>query len=199
MPKLKGLQKPLALAVLFALGWGWLQLAKLSQDEARTSLPNQHGEPDYVIQQAEVYRYNELGEKIQLIKAAEVISYPANNLIEFNLPKITQFKDGEASWLLEGDLGKHLQQEEITWLEHQVVLTPLNPASVYTPQLFTDTLNLNHQQNLATTQDKVSFISPNGTTYGQGLTVDFNSETAIIPSQVKGSYLPANQPQPEAH
>lgn len=199
MPKLKSLQKPLALAVLLALGWGWHQLTHLTSSPSPTShLPNQHGEPDYVIQQAEVYRYNELGEKIQQVKALEVISYPTHNLIEFTQPKITQFANNQATWLLESEEGRHLQataeQEEITWLEKNVVLTPLNPTSSYTPHMFTANLQLNHQLNLATTQAKVSLLSPSGATYGQGLALDFNAETAIIESQVKGRYAPPNTP-----
>lgn len=194
----KSLYKQLSLVALIGLGLALVWLDDLQPVQPSVKLPNQYGEPDFFVYGAEIHRYDAQGQIEQYVTAKEAVSYPDKQLIEFIEPKIFQYTNNEVAWLLEADSGQHLpardNQPEQTLLNTNLLLTPLQPTSEYTPRIATSSLTINHQDNQATSPDAVSLISPRGITQGEGLLLDFNEKSILLKSRVTSSYLSPNQP-----
>lgn len=194
----KQVQRLLALATLVLIG---LVLAWLDNRVIRlpyTELPQEHGEPDYYVEQALLTRYGPDGRLLQTVNSPQVTHYPDSDLVLFNEPLVHHHSEQGLIWRLTARYAEYRANREI-YLENQVQITPLNPDSVYLPEFTTERLWLNTLDHTGRTPDPVLFSSPGGQTQGDGLEIDLNTGLATLLRQVKAEYLPGmrtQEPQP---
>ncbi|HKM15484.1 MAG TPA: LPS export ABC transporter periplasmic protein LptC [Marinospirillum sp.] len=183
------LRKLGTLAVLISLGALLVLLQEINLSAPHTQLPEQYGEPDYYVENASLSRFGAQGQRLQTLDAVQVTHYPEKDLALFETPLLHHYTQQGQIWRVVAKRAKYLGEDEI-YLEDKVVITPINPNSVYLPEFLTQRLWINSANNTAQTPDPVSFISPNGKTTGQGLDIQLNTGLAHILQTVQGNYLP---------
>lgn len=192
MFQLPTLQRLTAFAALLGLGGLLLWLLKLTDPEAPyAQLPQAHGEPDYYIEIAQLYRFDAQGALIQQLDTRTATNYPERQLTLLDQPLAHYHTANQQIWRISAAKAEYHTNTQLLYLEQDLVISPLNPDSAYTPEFFTHSLWVNQAQQLAYTQDPVEFISPGGLTQGQGLRLYLDTGLAELLSQVQGSYLPA--------
>ncbi|GLR63179.1 LPS export ABC transporter periplasmic protein LptC [Marinospirillum insulare] len=179
-----------ALLALIALGILVVGIQDLSLKPPRASLPQQHGEPDYYIENARLTRFDAEGKRLQILNSVEATHYPEKDLTQFDSPLMYHYSEDGQVWRVVAERAENLNKNDI-YLEDKVIITPLNPDSAYLPEFFTDRLWVDNQTNFAHTEDPVSFISPSGKTTGKGFQLNLDTGLAEILQKTQGSYLPA--------
>lgn len=178
-----------ALVVLLLLGGLLVWLQDVTQPPPYAPLPSAHGEPDYAIEQAKAIRYAADGQRLQMLESPQVTHYPENNLVLMELPQIHHYGDDGQIWRITANQAEYRDQQEI-YLQDQVRITPLNPASPYLPEFATQRLWVDLPTEFAHTPDPVTFTSPGGITQGKGLNLKLDTGQAEIPAQARGLYHP---------
>lgn len=181
-----------SLAALVGLGviLAWLQEANTPNPFAL--IPEEHGEPDYYIEGAQLTRYNAQGQAFQVLNSPEVTHYPEQNLSLLSQPVLVHHTEDGQTWHLTAATAQHQENQNLIYLEDQVKLSPQNPETAYTPEFITSKLWINNLTKEAFTPEPVEFISPNGLTAGVGFKLNLNNGQALIEQQVQGQYLPPN-------
>lgn len=190
MKGLTSLTKLGALALLISLGALVVWLQDLNLPAPHAQLPEQYGEPDYFVENASLSRFNAQGQRLQKVNSSQVTHYPEKDITLFEKPLMHHYTQQGQAWQVTAKRAEHLG-EDIIYLEEQVVITPLNAHSAYLPEFVTQRLWVNSTTQTAYTNDAVSFISPSGTTQGQGLQANLSSGLVEILQAVQGSYLPS--------
>lgn len=190
MSRLLSLRKLGAFLALIALGILVVGIQDLSLPTPHASLPEEYGEPDYYIEEAQLTRFNLQGERIQTLESTQVTHYPENDLALFEKPLMHYYSKQGQVWRVVAERAENQAEDDIL-LEENVVITPLNPDSTYLPEFYTNHLWVNTQTNIAHTKDPVSFLSPSGKTTGQGFQLDMDTGIAEILQEVQGIYLPS--------
>lgn len=181
-------RKLFSLLALVLLG-GWLVwLQDLPRTSPHTPLPQEHGEPDYYLERAELKRYNSEGRHFQTLEGEVVTHYPESDLIQVTRPRLQHWTANEQLWVITALKGEMRDDQEI-FLEDEVRLTPINPASAYTPEFLTQRLWLDTQEETAQTPDPVTFQSSTGSTQGQGLFATLDQGQVTILEEVHSHYL----------
>ncbi|WP_310695748.1 LPS export ABC transporter periplasmic protein LptC [Marinospirillum sp.] len=175
------------LALVLVGGWlVWLQ--DLSQPAPHTALPQEHGEPDYYLEQAELKRFNSEGRHFQTLEGEVITHYPESDLTHLTQPHVRHWTPSQQLWVIQAHDGEIRGEEEI-FLENEVRLTPINPNSDYTPEFLTRRLWLDIQQETAQTSDPVTFQSPAGLTQGNGLFATLDQGQVTLLQDVQSHYL----------
>lgn len=190
MKGLPSLRKLGALFALISLGALVVWFQDINLPAPRAPLPEKHGEPDYYVEEARLTRFNNQGQRLQTLKAKQVTHYPEKDLSLFEKPLLHHYSEQGQVWQVVAEQAEHLGEDTI-YLENKVVITPLDPDSVYLPEFSTERLWVDTQTGKAHTPDPVSFISPGGNTNGQGLEIYMNTGLAEILQAVEGHYLPS--------
>ena len=184
----------LALALLG--GWlVWLQ--DLPKSSPRTALPQEHGEPDYYLEQAALKRYNSEGRHFQTLEGEVVTHYPDSELTQVTQPLLHHWTENQQLWIIRARQGE-MRGENKVFLEKDVRLTPINPESAYTPEFLTQRLWLDTQEETAETPDSVTFFSDTGSTQGLGLFATLDQGQVNLLEDVHSHYLtqlPASEHQ----
>lgn len=183
------MQRLLALATLVLLGLVLVWLDTRVVRQPYTELPQEHGEPDYYVEQALLTRYGPDGRLLQTVTSPQVTHYPDSDLVLFNEPVVHHHTEQGLVWRLTARYAEYDANREL-YLENQVQIKPLNPDSAYLPEFMTERLWLDTLNHTGQTSDPVSFSSPGGQTRGEGLEIDLNSGLATLLRQVRAEYLP---------
>lgn len=189
MSGLSSLRKLAALLALMGLGALVVWLQEFNQTAPHARLPEEHGEPEYFVEQAHLTRFDAQGLRIQTLKSIEVTHYPDSDITLFEAPLLHHYSPEGQIWRVVAKHAEYSGENDI-YLENKVVITPLNPDSAYLPEFLTERLWVNSLTNQAHTPDLVDFISPGGKTTGQGFQLFMDTGQAEIQQEVKGHYLP---------
>gem|GEM_PF-1845904 len=183
-----GNRKLFSLLALVLIG-GWLVwLQDLSKPPPRTALPQEHGEPDYYLEQAKLKRFNGEGRHFQTLEGEVITHYPESDLTYLTHPYVQHWTQSQQLWVIQAKEGEIRGEEEV-FLENEVRLTPINPNSGYTPEFLTRRLWLDIQQETAQTSDPVTFQSPSGITHGKGLFATLDQGQVTILEDIQSHYL----------
>lgn len=168
---------------------GWLMwLETSSQSSPQIALPKEHGEPEYYLEEAKLKRYNSQGQLFQILDGLRVTHYPEQQLTQIKRPVMQHWSDTGQLWRMSAKQGE-MYKDQTIYLENQVVISPINPNSSYTPEFLTQRLWLDSQNQTAQTFDPVVFQSPSGTTEGVGLFATLDQGHVHLLEDVKSQYL----------
>jgi len=183
--------------VILGLAIHFLDVQRPQSFDLFSDVPSAPTEPDYYTVNSTFNEFNEQGLLVHSLKTERLLHYPSTEETALEKPVITSYNDAGAplwkasgdSGLLEGD-GSHFQlnQNVIVWqIGQQVSKQSANPNPIQM-QLTTEQLNIDMDNNQASSDQAIRIVTPEGTTDAVGLFVDMSSNRIVLESQVEGRY-----------
>lgn len=176
-----------------------------------SDVPEAPSEPDYYTVNSTFREYNEAGVLSRSLTTDRLLHYPDTEETTLEKPVIITYDEqGKALWqakadtgLLEGDGSRfQLNQNVIVWQMQNdrpesasgpPKKTSTDEAPQIQMQLTTVQLNIDMDNDQASTEKPVRITTTEGTTDAVGLFVDMNSHQIRLKSQVRGLYqTPSN-------
>jgi lipopolysaccharide export system protein LptC len=148
--------------------------------------------PDAFMQDVVATIFNKEGNPSLKLSTPKMIHYPADNLTHIVTPHVTVYRKSPEPWYIDSDYAnaKNGTEEILFWSNVHIQ----HPSDIENPttSLKTASLTIFPEQQLASTQDPVTFIQPDTTVHAVGMQANFDTGTIKLLSKAKGEYGPTS-------
>lgn len=168
-----------------------------------SDVPDKPSEPDYYTINSTFLEYDTTGVLSRSLTSERLLHYPDTEETSLEKPEIITYDAaGNPQWqavaqsgLVEGD-GSHFQlnQNVIVWQMSEKTAGQSSSASDIQMRLTTEQLNIDLDNNQASTELPVKISTPDGDTKATGLFADLTTNRIVLKSQVEGLYQQRAQP-----
>ena len=184
---------PLLLMLALALVTFWLERT------VREELPHpslRRHDPDYLVEQFVVTKYNAAGVLESTISAAKMIHYPDDDSTELVAPRVVQAKANEPRMTLSADRGAISQNGEELFLFGNALLVREAGGGRSEARMQSSFLHVIGARSLVRTDREVEILEAGRTISGRGM--EYHSETLqfFLRDRVRGRFEPARKKLP---
>jgi lipopolysaccharide export system protein LptC len=182
----------ITLLLLFALG---LSAWSIIISHSSTGFANDSNDPtkaDSYMEVVTALQFAKTGlPSIKLI-TPKMVHYPANDSTDIFAPHVTIFRKSPEPWYIESDFAKASKGiNEILFYSNVNIHHPADTENP-TTSLRTETLTIFPNQQLASTDQAVTFIQPDTTVHAIGMLANLDDSTIKLLSQAQGEYAPTS-------
>lgn len=139
---------------------------------------------DYFMQNVTVYQFDEKGNISNTLKANKMQHYIKDDISILTTPEITYNKNNYGVWKLGSPRGKLRSSNHLT-LEGLVTIEEFSNTVEAKSKIHTKNLNVDLEENLASTSEHVLITNPFFKTESTGFEFDFSSESIRLLADVK--------------
>lgn len=164
----------------------------ISRSSQVTETHDNPKEPDSYMENIQATILNKEGKPSLKVIAPKMIHYPENDSTEMTTPHVTIYRHSPKPWYIDSDFAK--TKGGINEIQFWQNVNIHHPADTENPNtsMTTDTLTIFPNQQLASTDQAITFIQPDTTIHAIGMLANLNDGTIKLLSQAKGEYVPAS-------
>ena len=160
--------------------------------------PEQNNEPtsqdspldagaDYYLSNANVKRFNESGTLSTELNVEKWEHFPSDKRSLLTRPSVQGVTDQQQTYTLKSKVGTLFDGQTQLTLDEEVVLTH-NPNSDSPSRIETDRLIYTPETSMVTSDSAVRIINSDWTVSAKGISVDLNSHTSELSTDVEGTF-----------
>ena len=181
----------LLLFMVIAVGLGLLWIEDYTQQTIAENSENAALLPDYYGEGLSSRSFDDQGEFNRQFKARRSVHYPAQNLTEFNDPRLhTVDKQDGSLWQVTALRGIMHENDNKLVLHENVIITPLDPNQDNAITMQTNRLDVYNERNIAETDLAVEVTASNGSINAIGMKINFSQQKVEFQSEVNARYVP---------
>jgi lipopolysaccharide export system protein LptC len=175
------------LSFIFIMGLGYMgwHIAK-PETIKRLDQSTLDKTPDAIIYQLSVKKFNTKGQLSYHLETDKLEHIPHKNTSHLRPLKITTFQEKQEPWVITANLGISVDGTEEIKLRKNVIITQKNDKGTST--LLTEKLLYYPNKDLATTDEKVTYIQPGITVTSIGMNAFLKQKRVKLLSQAWGRY-----------
>lgn len=178
--------------ILLALAFGLSSWSIYVSSNHTTTLLPKETEPDAYLEEVTSTILNKQGKPSLKIVTKKMTHYPEGDTTQILKPQVTLYRDSKEPWKIHSDFAKatHGSKEILFWSHVNIN----HHADEEHPEtsMQTDYLNILPEQQLAITDQPVTFIQPETTIQAVGMRANLNAGTIQLLSKAKGIYAPTS-------
>lgn len=183
---------PLLLVLALALLSFWLERA-VREEQVHPSLKRH--DPDYVVQNFVITKYNASGGAESTLAAAKMVHYPDDDSTELLAPRMVQAKPGEPRMTLTADRGSLSQDGDEVFLYGNVLLVREGDAERPETRIRTSFLHVVGARSLVRTDREVTLTEPERSLSGRGMEYHNETRQLYLREGVRGQFGPRKKAQ----
>jgi LPS export ABC transporter protein LptC len=173
------------ISVLIAVALaGYSLLTRNDNELTDTPAPAQ---PGYYLKQASIIETDASGAARLKLQAAQIVQNLADDSISMQQVSVISRSEDGTDWLLTANQGQLPANSKTVSFSGDVYVRPQN-AQLQRPQIRTEALSINTEQNLATAPGRVSFELDQQHLTAVGLKYDLKRQKLKLNSQVHGQF-----------
>lgn len=178
---------PLALMLALALLTFWLERT-VREEQPHPSL--RRHDPDYLVEQFVLTKYNAAGILESTLTAAKMVHYPDDDSTELVAPRVVQAKPNEPRMTLSADRGTLSNNGEEIFLFGNALLVREAGAGKPEARVQSSFLHMVGARSLVRTDREVTVSEPGRALSGRGM--EYHNETwqLFLRDQVRGRFEP---------
>ncbi len=135
---------------------------------------------------------NKEGKPTLKLITPKMVHYPENDMTDVFAPRVTVYRKSPEPWYIDSDFAKASQgTNSILFWSHVNIHHPADTENPKTSFL-TEALTIFPDQQLASTDQPVTFIQPDTTVHAVGMMANLNENTVKLLSQTQGEYAPSS-------
>jgi lipopolysaccharide export system protein LptC len=135
--------------------------------------------------------FNKIGNPSLKLVTPKMIHYPENDKTDILTPHVTVFRQSPEPWYIDSDYAKTNNGiSEILFWSHVNIHHLADKENPQT-SLLTDSLTIYPDQQLASTNQAVTFLQPDTTVHAVGMLANLEAGTIKLISQTQGEYVPS--------
>jgi len=157
-----------------------------SESESTTQSALTHG-ADYYLNGSQVKEFDEQGQLKTTLSADKLTHYPDEKLSSLISPSIQMLDKEGTPVTVSSKTGTLFDNEDRMTLDEDVRVTH-NPNTLDASLFTTSSLNLNRRSGIASTESPIEITSKHFKTTATGMTINLNSRTSDLLSDVKGTF-----------
>ena len=184
---------PLVLMLALALVTFWLERT-VREEPAHPSL--RRHDPDYLVEQFVVTKYNSAGVLESTISAAKMIHYPDDDSTELVAPRVVQAKANEPRMTLSADRGAISQNGEELFLFGNALLVREAGGGRSEARMQSSFLHVISARSLVRTDREVEVFEAGRTLSGRGMEYHNEISQLFLRDRVRGRFEPAKKKPP---
>jgi lipopolysaccharide export system protein LptC len=182
---------PLLLMLALALLSLWLEQAVRREEVLHPSL--RRHDPDFVVDNLLLTRYNPQGAPESTLAAAKMIHYPDDGSTELLSPRVVQSKPNEPRLTVSADRGALSQDGEEVFLYGDVLLVRESHAGRPETRFRTTFLHLVRARSILRTDREVQVVDERRVLSGRGMEYHNDSRQLLLRGRVRGRFEPKRQ------
>jgi len=181
---------PLVLMLALALLTFWLERT-VREEQPHPSL--RRHDPDYLVEDFRVTKFNAAGAQESTLSAAKMIHYPDDDSTELVAPRVVQAKPNEPRMTLTADRGALSHNGEEVFLYGNAVLVREGGAGPPEARVQATFLHLIGARSLVRTDGEVTVSEPGRALSGRGM--EYHNETwqLFLRERVRGRFEPGKK------
>lgn len=149
-------------------------------------------EPDSYMEDFQAIILNKDGKPSLKVSAPKMLHYLKEDSTEMTRPHVTVYRHSPQPWFIDSAFAKTRDGiDEIIFSQHVVIH---HPADIENPStsMTTDALTIFPNEQLARTDQPITFIQPDTQIHAIGMFANLNEGTIKLLSQTKGEYVPSS-------
>lgn len=178
--------RPVLATTTIAAALGGYILATREADDELTDLPAP-AQPGYYLQQATIVETGADGNARMKLHARQISQNLNDDSISLQQVTVDYVSEDSTAWLLTADQGHLPTGAKVISFNGNVYIRPQHVQESL-PEIRTEVLNIDPDQNLATAPGKVSFALDNQLLTAVGMKFDFKRQKLRLESQINGQF-----------
>jgi lipopolysaccharide export system protein LptC len=147
---------------------------------------------DSYMEEVTAMQYGVSGKPTMKLVTPKMVHYPEKDSTDIFSPHMVIYRKSPEPWYIESNFAKTTDGiKEILFWSNVTIHHPTdieNPAT----SLQTETLTIFPEQQIASTDQAVTFIQPDTTVHAIGMLANLNDNTIKLLSQAQGEYAPSS-------
>ena len=184
---------PLLLMLALALLTIWLERT-VREEQGHPSL--RRHDPDYLVEDFVVTKFNAAGAQESTLSAAKMIHYPDDNSTELVAPRVLQAKPNESRMTLTADRGALSYDGEDVFLYGNVLLVREGTADRPEARMQSSFLHLIGSKSLVRTDREVTVSEPGRALSGRGMEYHNATWQLLLRERVRARFERNNRTPP---
>jgi lipopolysaccharide export system protein LptC len=136
--------------------------------------------------------YNKQGQPSLRITTPKMVHYPENNATYITTPRVVIYRQSPQPWYVDADYAKASNGMDSILFWSNVNIHHLSDAENPDTSLRTNTLTIYPDQQIAQTNESVTFVQPDTTVHAIGMLANLDVGTVKLLSQTQGEYDPSS-------
>ena len=183
---------PLLLMLALALLTLWLERIVHEEGGAHPSL--RRHDPDYLVENLSIARYDASGVLETTLAAAKMIHYPDDDSTELVAPRVVHTKPNEPRIIVTAERGALSQDGEEVFLQGDVLLVREGSAEQPETRMHTTFLHFVRARSLVRTDREIVITQGNRRLSGRGMEYHNETRQLFLRGQVRGRFEPKAKP-----
>ena len=179
---------PLLLMLALALLTFWLEQAVREEEGVHPAL--RRHDPDYVVENMSLIRFDAQGATESTLAAAKMIHYPDDDSTELVAPRVVQTKPNEPRMTVTAERGTLSQDGEEVFLYGNVLLVREKGAQHSESRMSTSFLHVVRSRSLVRTDREVEIREEDRVLSGRGMEYHNDSRQLFLRERVRGRFDP---------
>jgi lipopolysaccharide export system protein LptC len=184
--------KNVGITLLLILATAFSAWSIIISHPAKYSMQTDPKQIDSFMENVQAITYNKLGAPSLQITTPKMVHYPENNTTYITTPRVVIYRQSPQPWFVDSDYAKATNGMDAIefWSNVNIhhVADPENP----TTSLRTNTLTIFPSQQIAQTNEAVTFVQPDTTVHAIGMLANLEAGTVKLLSNTKGEYDPSS-------
>ncbi len=148
--------------------------------EIQTKLPDS----DFFMEGVVIHKFDSSGKQINTLEADRMEHSSLHDISVLDQPIITFGKNQSGEWKMSSEKGQLINKSTIIQLDNQVRIEEYLEDNSIQTKIMTNNLTINLQENIASTDERVTIQSPLYKTQGIGLKIQIDQELFFLNSNV---------------
>lgn len=161
-----------------------------SKNQTKPKTPQSQHEPDAFMENVSTTIMNSNGKISLKIDSPKMVHFRYQDSTEIEAPHITIYRDSPEPWHVQSDFAKAIHGIQQIDFWSQVVIYHKNDTANPTTTIHTESLSVFPNQQIAKTNDAITFLQPTTTIHAIGMIANMNNGTIKLLSQTRGEYAP---------
>jgi lipopolysaccharide export system protein LptC len=179
---------PLLLMLALALLTFWLEQAVREEEGVHPAL--RRHDPDYVVENLKLVRFDAQGAIESTLVAAKMIHYPDDDSTDLVAPRVLQTRPNEPRMTVSADRGTLSQDGEEVFLYDNVLLVREKGAEVPESRMRTSFLHVVRARSLVRTDREVVIVEADRFLSGRGMEYHNDSRQLFLRERVRARFDP---------
>jgi lipopolysaccharide export system protein LptC len=182
--------KNIVITILLILATAFSAWSIIISHPGKLDFQNDPKQIDSYMEEVQATTYNKQGQPALKITTPKMVHYPENNTTYITTPRVVIYRQSPQPWFVDSDYAKATNGMDsiLFWSNVNIhhLADPENPNTT----LRTNTLTIFPNQQIAQTNEAVTFVQPNTTVHAVGMLANLDVGTVKLLSQTQGEYDP---------
>ncbi|MES2216782.1 MAG: LPS export ABC transporter periplasmic protein LptC [Pseudomonadota bacterium] len=184
--------KNLAITLLLLTATAFSAWSIIISHPAKVNPQDDPKQIDSFMEEVQAITYNKLGQPSLQITTPKMVHYPENNTTYITTPRVIIYRQSPQPWFVDSDYAKASNGMDSILFWSNVNIHHLADPENPTTSLRTNTLTIFPNQQIAQTNEAVTFVQPDTTVHAIGMLANLDVGTVKLLSQTQGEYDPSS-------